>query len=132
MPMDSKAKDRVAAIQANAFLAEAMLVRSGVEFQDYTLYDWWPPVGGVMGPNAFWNIDYGRRHKLGAFAEWEGRWRETVVAQVGVRSDWVGSDAADVQGYDNGLAGWGNDAAAFNTGAHRRSDLNWDVTTLLD
>jgi iron complex outermembrane recepter protein len=132
MPMKSKAKDRVAAIQANIFLSDTNLLRSGTEYQHYSLYDWWPPVGGVMGPNAFWNIDYGRRDKLGVFAEWEGRWRETVVGQVGVRSDWVESNAAAVQGYDNGLAGWGNDAVAFNTGAHRRSDVNWDVTTLLD
>ena len=133
MPMDSKAKDRVAAMQANIFLSEAMLLRSGVEFQDYTLSDWWPPVGGVMGPNAFWNIDYGRRHKLDLFAEWEGRWKDTVVGQVGVRSDWVGTNAAAVQGYDNGLAAaWGNDAATFNARDHGHNDINWDLTALLD
>jgi iron complex outermembrane recepter protein len=88
---------------------ESSLVRTGVEYQAYTLYDWWPAVGGVMGPSDFWNIDYGRRRKAGLFAEWEGRLKDTLVAQVGVRGDRVGTDAAAVQGYDNGLAGaWGN------------------------
>jgi iron complex outermembrane receptor protein len=133
MPMKSKAKDRVAAIQANIFLSEANLLRSGVEGQYYTLYDSWPAVGGVMGPNTFWNVDDGRRDKLALFAEWEGRWRETVVGQVGVRGERVGSNAAAVQGYDNGLAGlWGNDAAHFNASDRRRADLNWDLTALLD
>jgi iron complex outermembrane receptor protein len=133
MPMDSKAKNRVASVQGNIFMSERSLVRSGIEYQAYTLYDWWPAVGGVMGPNDLWNIDYGRRHKVGLFAEWEGHLKDTLVAQVGVRGDRVGTDAAAVQGYDNGLAGaWGSDAAAFNAKSRRRDDLNWDVTGLLD
>jgi iron complex outermembrane receptor protein len=133
MPMDSKAKNRAASIQGNIFVSETSLVRTGVEYQAYTLFDWWPAVGGVMGPNDFWNIDYGRRHKLGLFAEWEGHLKDTLVAQIGVRGDRVGTNAAAVQGYDNGLAGaWGNDAAAFNAKSRQRSDHNWDVTGLLD
>ena len=34
---------------------------AGAEWQDHTLFDWWPPVGGAMGPNAFWNVDFGQR-----------------------------------------------------------------------
>lgn len=132
MPMDTKAKDRVAAVQANVFLSERNLLRSGVDYQYYSLYDWWPPVGGVMGPNPFWNIDYGRRQRLGLFAEWEGRWKEVLVGQAGVRTERVATDAAAVQGYDDGLAGlWGNDAATFNASPHQRSDQNWDATALL-
>jgi iron complex outermembrane receptor protein len=133
MPMDSKAKDRIAGVRGNIFVSETSLVRTGVEYQAYTLYDWWPAVGGVMGPNDFWNIDYGQRRRLGLFAEWEGHLKDTLVAQVGVRGDRVGTDAAAVQGYDNGLAGaWGNDAAAFNARGHRRDDYTWDATGLLD
>lgn len=133
MPMDTKAKDRLASLQGNIFLSETNLLRSGVEYQYYTLYDWWPPVGGVMGPFAFWNIDYGRRRKLDAFAEWEGHLSERWVAQAGLRGDAVGTDAAAVQGYDNGLAAaWGSDAAAFNAQRRAREDFNWDLTGLFD
>jgi len=133
MPMDTKAKDRLAGIQGNIFLSEASLLRTGVEYQYHTLYDWWPPVSGVMGPFAFWNVDYGRRRKLDVFAEWEGHVRDAMVAQAGLRGDMIGTDAADVQGYDNGLAGaWGNDAAAFNATDRARDDYNWDATGLLD
>jgi iron complex outermembrane recepter protein len=129
MPMDSKAKNRTAAVQANSFLSEESVLRTGVEYQSYTLYDWWPAVGGVMGPNDFWNIDYGRRSRLGIFAEWEGRWRNTWTGQLGLRSDTVGTDAAAVQGYDNGLSGaWGDDAAGFNAKERGRNDYNWGMT----
>jgi iron complex outermembrane receptor protein len=84
-----------------------------------------------MGPNAFWNIDYGQREKIDTFVEWEAHWNPKWVSQVGVRSDTVMTNAGPVQGYDNGLAGlWGNDAAAFNALDHERTDYNWDLTAL--
>jgi len=133
MPMDTKAKDRLASLQGNIFLSETNLLRTGVEYQYYTLHDWWPPVGGVMGPFAFWNVDYGRRRKLDVFAEWEGHVAERWVVQAGARGDAIGTDAAAVQGYDNGLAAaWGSDAAAFNAQSRAREDFNWDVTGLID
>lgn len=131
MPMDTKAKTRGALIQGNIVLSERDIFRVGAEYQNYTLYDWWPPVGGTMGPNAFWNVDYGQRDKIDAFGEWEAHWNLEWVSQLGVRSDTVKTNAAAVQGYDNGLAGlWGNDAAAFNALDHKRTDQNWDLTAL--
>jgi iron complex outermembrane receptor protein len=54
------------------------------------------------------------------------------LAQLGVRGERVRTDAGPVQGYDNGLgATWGNEAAAFNASARRRSDDNLDATVLL-
>ena len=133
MPMDTKAKNRVAAVQGNIFVSDRNLLRSGVEYQSYTLYDWWPAVGGVMGPNDFWNIDYGQRRRFDMFAEWETQLRDNLVAQAGVRSDMVRTDAAAVQGYDNGLANaWGNDAATFNAQSRGRDDHNWEVTGMFD
>jgi len=129
MPMDTKAKTRNASVKGNIFLTDRDILRSGVEYQYYTLYDWWPPVGGTMGPNTFWNIDYGQREKIDAFTEWETRWNERWMTQLGFRGDTVMTDAGPVQGYDNGLAGlWGNDAAAFNAQNRKHTDFNWDLT----
>jgi len=131
MPMDTKGKTKSAQVQGNIAVSDRDIQRVGAEYQAYTLYDWWPPVGGSMGPNAFWNIDYGQRDKIDAFSEWEARWNPKWVSQLGIRGDAVRTNAGPVEGYDNGLAGtWGNDAAAFNALDRKRSDLNWDLTAL--
>jgi iron complex outermembrane receptor protein len=129
MPMDTKAKTRGGSVQARMPLSEKQRLRVGVELQYHTLYDWWPPVGGTMGPNALWNVDYGQRLRLGAYAEWEASLGDRWTALAGLRSDLVKMDAAPVQGYDNGLAGsWGNDAIAFNARQRARTDPNWDAS----
>ena len=131
MPMHTRAKTTGALVQGNIMFSERDTFRVGAEYQQYTLYDWWPPVGGSMGPNTFWNIDYGQRDKFDAFGEWEAQWSPAWVTLLGVRSDTVMTDAAPVQGYDNGLAGmWGDDAAAFNAKGRQRTDYNWDLTAL--
>ena len=111
-------------------LSEVHLLRVGAEYQRYVLYDWWPPVGGTMGPNAFWNVDYGVRHRGDLYAEWEARWTGAWTSQLGLRSDTVVTDAGPVQGYDDALPAWGDDAAAFNASPRRRTDINWDLTAL--
>ncbi len=132
MPMNSKADTYAARVQGNILLSARDTFRVGADYTHYTLYDWWPAVGGSMGPNTFWNIDYGQRNKAGAFAEWEADWTPQWVSLLGLRSDTVHTDAGPVQGYDNGLAGqWGNDAAAFNALDHARTDSNWDLTALV-
>jgi len=131
MPMLTRAKTKGAALQGSIILTDNDTLRVGAEYQNYILYDWWPPVGGSMGPNDFWNIDYGRRNRFDAYLEWETRWNTAWTSLVGVRSNTVWTDAAAVQGYDNGLAGvWGNDAAAFNALAHGHTDYNWDLALL--
>ncbi len=132
MPMETKAHTRNGLVQANMALSDRDILRVGGEYQSYILYDWWPPVGGVMGPNPFWNVDYGRRYRNDLFSEWESRWQPAWTSLIGVRATRVTSDAAAVQGYDNGLAAsWGNDAAAFNARDHKRIDNNWDFTALM-
>ena len=131
MPMDAKGKTWGALVQGNIMFSERDILRVGAEYQYYTLYDWWPPVGGAMGPNTFWNIDYGQREKIDAFVEWEAHWNTEWVSQLGVRSDNVRTNAGPVQGYNNGLAGlWGDDAAAFNALDREHTDYNWDLTAL--
>jgi iron complex outermembrane recepter protein len=131
MPMDTKAQTQGASVQANYFLEDEDLVRVGAEYQSYTLNDYWLPVGGTMGPNTFWNIDFGQRNKVDAFVEWEAHWGAQWLSQLGIRSNTVMTNSGPVQGYDNGLAAlWGNDAAAFNALERQRTDHNWDVTLL--
>ena len=131
MPMESKAKTNGALLQGNVILTERDTLRTGIEYQDYTLYDWWPPVDlNSMGPNTFWNVDYGRRDKVDTFVEWESQWTPEWLTQTGIRSDIVMSDAGPVQGYNNGLPIYGDDAAAFNARKHRKTDWNWDLAAL--
>ena len=132
MPMDTRAKTRGALVKGDIILSPTDLLRTGIEYQYYTLFDWWPPVGGSMGPNTFWNVDYGERWKTDVFAEWEARWGRRWTSLLGVRSDTVSTDAGPVEGYNNALAGaWGDDAAAFNASRRDRTDHNWDLSALL-
>ncbi|WP_454775510.1 TonB-dependent receptor [Janthinobacterium tructae] len=131
MPMDSKGKTRGTTIQGSIMSSGRDIVRLGAEYQQYTLYDWWPAVGGTMGPNAYWNVDYGQRNKIDVYSEWEASWNTQWLTQIGVRSTTVMTNAAPVQGYDNGLAGlWGNEAAAFNALDRKRTDHNWDLSAI--
>ena len=129
MPMDTKGKTLGSLLQGNILLSEKDILRLGVETQNYTLYDWWPQAGGMMGPNTFWNIDYGQRNKVDVFSEWEVRWNPKWVSQLGIRSDTVKTNSGAVQGYDNGAL-WASDAVAFNALNHQRTDNNWDLTAL--
>ncbi len=131
MPMNSESSNQGGRLQANYILSDSDILRIGSEYQLYTLNDYWPAVGGTMGPNTFWNIDYGRRNKFDAFIEWETQRNEKWLSQIGVRSTTVNANASAVQGYDNSLAGlWGDDAASFNASNRKHTDHNWDLTAL--
>ena len=129
MPMNTSAKTRGATLQADWELSGRDLVKAGIESQTYTLYDWWPQAGGVMGPRTFWNVDFGTRNRLGGFAEWEAQWNTRWLTLVGLRSDTVKTDAGPVQGY-NAQAIWATDAATFNATPRQRTDNNVDFTAL--
>lgn len=132
MPMNTEARTLGASLKAHINWTERDLLRLGLEAQHHSLNDWWPPVGGTMGPNAFWNLNYGRRQRHDAFAEWEAQWQPQWSSLLGLRLSSVTTDAASAQGYNNNLASlWGNDAASFNAQGHRRTDLNWDLTALV-
>ena len=129
MPMLTEAKTTGGLVQGNIVMSERDLLRIGSEFQAYTLYDWWPQAGGMMGPNTFWNIDFGTRDRLDAFGEWEARWNPEWMSLLGFRSDIVKTNAGPVQGY-NATAIWAVDAAAFNALDRPRTDFNWDTAVL--
>jgi iron complex outermembrane receptor protein len=129
MPMNSKAKTRGAMAQGDWVLSERNSIKAGLESQTYTLYDWWPQAGGVMGPRTFWNVDYGTRDRLVVFGEWESQWNEQWLSQIGLRHEMVKTQAGPVQGY-NAQAIWASDAAAFNALNRQRTDNNVDLTAL--
>lgn len=133
MPMLTKAQTDSGEVNATWDINDNNLFKAGAEFLYYRLYDWWPPVDGqTMGPEAFWNIDNGRRNRLGAFAEWTHIMEDGWQSQMGVRHERVTTDASPVQGYNNGESGaWGDDAAAFNARDHHHADRNWDLTVLM-
>jgi iron complex outermembrane recepter protein len=130
MPMYTKGKVQGSKLQANLLPSESDTFRLGIETQYFSMYDWWTPIGGQMGPNSFWNIDYGTRNKLGVFGEWEANWNSEWVSLLGVRGDRVKSDAGPVQGY-SGAPVWAIDAAAFNARDHKRTFNNLDLTALV-
>ncbi len=130
MPMNTNAKTTGGEIKGDFVVSERDIVRAGIDYQQYTLNDYWPAVGGTMGPNTYWNIDFGTRDRSGIFAEWEAYWDAQWLTQLGVRSDTVAADAGPVQGYDNSLVMWRADAIAFNSLDRQRTDHNFDIAAL--
>ena len=131
MPMDTAGRTLGASVQASLMSTPDELIRLGAEYQRYRLNDWWPPVGGTMGPNTFWNLNLGQRDKVDVYAEQEQRWGPQWSHQIGLRLTRVHTAAGAVQGYNDALSSlWGADAAAFNAADRERSDLNADLTAL--
>ena len=129
MPMDTQGQNTGALLKADILLSERDILRVGGEYQRYRLNDWWDPSGGGMWPNTFWNINNGQRDRLGVFGEWEARWSQQWLSQLGVRHETVDMNTGRVQGYSTG-ATYLADATAFNAADRSRTDHNWDLTAL--
>lgn len=144
MPMYAEGQDFGYAIKAEIPLSTADVLRVGNEFHRQTLDDWWPPVAGsmMMSPNTYWNINGGRRDRLGTFMEWEHQWDRSWSTLIGARNDMVWMDTGNVQPYNPndclmimmGMCMMQNpDAAAarrFNAKDRSRTDANFDLTAL--
>lgn len=134
MPMQSEGKTLGAALTANIALNPDDVLRVGGEVQQYRLDDWWPPSGtGMMAPNTFWNIRDGKRERLAAFAEWEGRLAAQWAGLLGARFENVTTNAGMAQGYAATNMGNSNqlaDSSAFNAKNRKKSDDNLDLTAL--
>ena len=134
MPMNTESKTTGLSINANLDLRAGNQLRLGTEFQHYALNDWWPPSGtGMMAPNAFLNINDGKRQRSAVFGEWEQRTSAQWLTVLGLRYEHVTTDAGNVAGYaatnmmsSNQL----RDSAAFNALEHKKTDHNWDLTAL--
>ena len=60
MPMETEGKTSGAVVTADVPLSARDSLKAGAEYQAFRLDDWWPPSGGMMAPNTFWNIRDGR------------------------------------------------------------------------
>lgn len=131
MPMRTEGQTFGYSLKAEVALTPADKLRFGNEFHGQRLDDWWPPVPGMMMMccSDYLTINNGKRDRLGTFAEWERKWSGKVTTLFGVRNDIVWMDTGDVQGYN--VASYGADAAAFNARDHKRTDVNWDATAML-
>ena len=108
------------------------LIRVGNELHHNHLDDWWDPVPGTapwMAPDVFWNINDGRRARLGSFVEWERRWNR--------RMDDVDRPAqrhrVDEHRQRAGLHAsmYAREAAAFNALDKGRTDVNIDGSAIV-
>ena len=146
MPMYTTGKNTGLQIKADVPLEQRDIIRTGVEAQQYRLNDWWPPspsslagmvsspgvpaTSGGMAPNTFWNINDGKRDRLGLFGEWDAHWDAQWASLLGLRAEQVKMDAGPVQGYNTVMAGYSVSAANFNARSLQRTDNNLDLTAL--
>lgn len=138
MPMYTASKNTGAVVKADINLTERDLLRVGGEYQKYQLDDWWPPSGGGMAPNIFWNVRNGERGRTALFGEWEKKISPQWMTLAGLRYERVNMDADKVQGYKivpspPPTTDPGNqlrDSAAFNAADRSKTDNNWDLTAL--
>jgi iron complex outermembrane receptor protein len=128
MPMNTHGREMGYSVRFELPLSDRHTVRAGNEFDRFRLDDIWPPVAGAapyMGPNAFVNIDDGRRSRLGTFIEAASRWNTAWTTVLGVRNDTVWSNAGPVSGYSGMYA---MDAATFNAANRAHTDADFDAT----
>jgi iron complex outermembrane recepter protein len=83
----------------------------------------------MMTGGAFQNINKGQRDRLAVFGEWEARWSQQWLSQLGLRSETVKMNTGTVQGY-NTIAYPALSYAAFNAANRQTTDNNLDVTAL--
>lgn len=138
MPMNTDGKNTGFLLKGDVMLSERDMLRLGAESQRYRMSDWWAPVGPVAGMmpmtnmmtgGTFQNINNGQRDRLAVFAEWEARWSQQWLSQLGLRSESVKMNTGTVQGY-NTIAYPAASYAAFNAANRQTNDNNIDVTAL--
>ena len=111
MPMDTHGVNQGLLVKANIDMTDRHLLTVGGEYQRYRLDDWWDPLGPTLpppammmqnmmrGPAPFWNINDGKRDRIDLFTEWEGRWSDKWLTQLGARVGAVEMNAGNVMDY---------------------------------
>ena len=128
MPMNTHGREMGYSVRLELPLGTRHTLRAGNEFDRFRLDDIWPPVAGAvpyMGPNAFVDINDGRRIRLGAYLEAVSRWNASWTTLFGLRNDTVWTDAGLVSGYSSIYA---TDADAFNAANRAHTDPDLDAT----
>lgn len=132
MPMYTRSDEAGYNIKGSLELNTDHLLTLGSDFNRYRLDDWWPSLPGmtsVMGPGTFESIKDGKRDRLGLFIETESTWTNSFSSVLGVRTDIVSMNTGDIHGYNN-TDNLPQDAAAFNSKSHSKTDHNFDGTFL--
>ncbi|MGA3264755.1 MAG: TonB-dependent receptor [Terracidiphilus sp.] len=128
MPMNTHGRDFGYSVKFELPLSARHTLQAGNELHRFVLDDIWPAVPGMapyMGPNAFVNINDGRRIRLGWFAEAASKWNPQWTTLLGLRNDTVWSNTGPVGGYSSLYA-----ADAFNAMNRAHTDVNFDATAL--
>lgn len=141
MPMNTHGKDLGGEIKGDIKLSAGQRLTIGAVAQDFRLDEWWPPspaklppgyTSGGMAPDTFWNIDGGRRDRLGLYGELATRWNDRWESNVGLRAERVSMNTGPVQGYNaamyNGAPLY--PASTFNAADRASNDTNLDFTVL--
>jgi iron complex outermembrane receptor protein len=132
MPMNTHGRDLGYSVKLDLPLSARHTLQLGNELHRFVLDDKWPAVPGTaprMGPNPFLSINYGRRIRLGTFAEVASKWNPQWTTLFGLRNDTVWSNTGPVEGYSAMM--YGADAAAFNASNRAHSDVNLDATGMV-
>jgi iron complex outermembrane receptor protein len=133
MPVDLTSDTFGYSVKAALPLSDADTLRLGSEYVRFHLDDDWLTVPGSMmfGPETFFDINNGRRDRLGTYGEWEHVWAPAWSTLLGVRDDMVWMDTGDVQPYSMMDMTDEMEAMAFNAAPHAKTDNDVDVTALL-
>lgn len=136
MPMATNGQNTGVSVKADMVLSERDVVRFGAELQRYRMSDWWDPISPIvampmagMKGGTFWNINNGQRDRVDVFGEWDARWNEQWLTQLGLRLGQVSMNTGVVQGY-NLMNYPAATYAAFNAMNRQRTDNNVDLTAL--
>ncbi len=134
MPMNTASKESGYNVKATLALGDIHMVKFGGDGDFFKLNDWWPPASGTpmmsgMNPNTFWNINDGKRDRIGFYLEDDAQWTKRFSTNMGVRTDIVNMNTGDVVGY-NSSNNDPADAAKFNALDHKKEFTNYDITAM--
>ena len=125
-------------------LSDKQVLKTGIDLQQYTLDDWWPPSGSAsMSPGTFANINNGQRDRYGLFAELQNQHSPTLKSILGARYEVVKSQTDMVRGYtidandpipsgmNNSYSSTNPSATTFNASNRKQTDHNIDLSGIL-
>ena len=149
MPMNTASKESGYNVKMTLPVSEVHTLKFGGDGDLFTLNDWWPPVAGMtpgMGPDTFWNINNGKRDRVGFFLEDDAQWSKRFSTNIGARVDTVSMSTDTPQGYSTaGETGQGmmgpvtvttansnddTDLQGFKDSYHSHKDVNYDLTAM--
>ena len=148
MPMNTASKESGYNVKFTLPISDVHTLKAGSDGDFFILDDWWPsPSGsfGGMGPNTFWNINDGKRDRIGFYLEDDAQWTKRFSTNIGVRTDIVNMNTGNVVGYNNTPSDTTNtnatpldetkgndpvDAANFNALNHKKEFTNYDITAM--